>query len=203
MFKAMVAISLGALAITSGLAFGEESYRPFGVQNDVPVNIVLNGGWELSYQGLYKNVFPSVADLFDQSCGYVMLASKQVNASRFDVLAMIDFDQFRSLFTAQDRTIYANGAQWYKNEFSLGFAGINDVILQGSADTNGLQERDRLSWHTMKIANTDILQLNGGWRSGAHIRLNKSDNWQRIILKSIAPRERNPEHPDECASPVG
>ena len=133
------------------IAQSKPEYDPFGVQNDVLLETVLNGGWRILYKGLYRDGMPSVSALFRGSCGKIMLASKKVDAVSFDVLATIETSLFVPLVTPHHATISANGAEWYKNEQSLGFAGLGDVVIQGSADTNQLHERDRLSWHTIRI----------------------------------------------------
>lgn len=203
MLRMLMALLVIGLSFTALPVTAQGLYRPVGVQNDVPVSAVFNGGWQVHYQGSYSDIFPSVEALVDRPCGFIMLASKKAGAATFDVLAMIKAEQFQSLTTARHRTVFANGAQWYKNDFSMGFAGINDRIEQGSADTMGLAERDRLSWHTMRIAATNVLQMNAGWRSGTHLELNRADHWQRLVLKSVSDDEASDQEEAGCAAAVG
>lgn len=175
-------ISLLLILITLNKTEAAAKYSPFGAQNDVAVATVLSGGWDILYQGQFGDVVPSVSGLFKRACGQIMLASKKLNSNSFDVLATIDAGLFQSLNTSRNETILANGAQWYKNEFSLGFAGADDSISQTSADTMALSERDRLSWHTLFLEAEKTLQMNGGWRSGNNYELNRSEDWERLIL---------------------
>lgn len=87
--------------------------------------------------------------------------------------------------TALNQTHLVNGAEWYFNSSSIGFAGAGDQIFQDSADgwdlfgpgaAGGLQN-DRLSWHTGSLDG-----IFGGWRSGENIWLNASQDWDRVVL---------------------
>lgn len=173
-----------------------DSYTPTGVQNDVDYNSVLNGGWNVVYQGAYGGSF-SISDVFGSIAAgsKVMLAAKHVASSVFDVLAWAGLEEVTQ-YTAQNQTHQANGAEWYSNGGSMGFAGLGDTIQQNSADVNGSSfngtpaERDRLSWHTSGGYNNTPTAVNGGWRSGNNIWLNSSQEWQRYVLvfqDNIAP----------------
>ncbi|MEM8751186.1 MAG: hypothetical protein AAGF28_12875 [Pseudomonadota bacterium] len=162
-------------------------YDPYGVQNDVAVAEVLGGGWRILYQGLYSESLPSVPALFRGACDRVMLASKRVGSLTFDVLSAIETDVFAPLNTPLNTSIQSNGAQWYKNDQSLGFAGLGAAINQTSADTNGLEDRHRLSWHTIRLVDEPATRLNPGWRSGNNIRLDKSKEWERFVLTTTMP----------------
>lgn len=178
-----------------------DSYTPTGVQNDVDYNSVLNGGWNIIYQGAYGGTF-SLSNVFDgiAAGSKIMLAAKHVASSVFDVLAWAGLEEVTQ-YTAHNQTHQANGAEWYSNGYSMGFAGLGDTIQQNSADINGsawagTPERDRLSWHTSTNGawNQDPAQIaqyvEGGWRSGTNINLNDSQDWQRYVLvfqDNIAP----------------
>lgn len=172
------------------------SYTPTGVQNDVDYNSVLNGGWSIVYQGAYGGSF-SLSNVFDgiAASSKIMLAAKHVTSSVFDVLAWAGLEEVTQQ-TALNQTHQANGAEWYANGGSMGFAGLGDTIQQNSADINGSSnsgtpaERDRLSWHTGGGYNVAATSVNGGWRSGSNTGLNGSQDWQRYILvfqDNIAP----------------
>lgn len=172
-----------------------DSYTPTGVQNDVDYNSVLNGGWNIVYQGAYAGSF-SISDVFGSIAAgsKVMLAAKNIASSVFDVLAWAGLEEVTQ-YTAQNQTHQANGVEWYSNGGSMGFAGLGDTIQQNSADINGSSwagtpERDRLSWHTVGGYNAAATSVNGGWRSGSNIQLNGSQDWQRYVLvfqDNIAP----------------
>jgi len=170
------------------------SYTPTGVQNDVDYNSVLSGGWKIVYQGAY-GATASISDLFGSIAAgsKVMLAAKNIASSVFDVLAWASLEDVTQ-YTALNQTHQANGVEWYSNGYSMGFAGAGDTIQQNSADINGsawagTPERDRLSWHTAGDYNAMPTAVEGGWRSGANIELNSSQDWQRYVLvqDNIAP----------------
>lgn len=198
---ATATLLLMSLAISNTEAAPD--YDPFGVHNDVSIATVLNGGWRILYKGRFSEVLPSVADVLGRACGKIMLASKHLGSDRFDVLAAIDAELYQTLNTARNETLPANGARWYKNAYSMGFAGADDTINQTSADTRSLSERDRLSWHTVFLEREARLQMNGGWRSGDHHELNRSDEWERFILTSTPSPDRSSATANPNCLPVG
>jgi len=156
---------------------------PYGVHNDVLLDTVLNDwGWSIVYRGGYEATV-TLDTIFGGLTGdYVMLAGIQDGSASFDVLAAaLQSDVFS--YTAVNTTRAANGASWYYNGYSMGFAGADDTIYQNSADYNGLDERDRLSWHT---GPQDFTQLPDsvmfGWRSGDNLWLNETTNWDKVVL---------------------
>lgn len=189
--KLMLAVT-SALAAMSGAARAD--YNPFGVQNDVAYNTVVNGGWTQIYRGDYSDSF-SIASVFGSIATgtKVMLAAIHDNSSTFDVLAAANVEDVLT-HTNWNVTHAANGAEWYFNGGSMGFAGLGDTIYQTSADINGSAwtggaERDRLSWHTGGQLGYDGAAdtVYGGWRSGTNIELNGSTDWDRVILVQAAP----------------
>ena len=182
--KALAAVAVLALSSTAAEA---QTYTPVGVQNDVSYSDVINGGWSEVYRGDYgSNV--SVASIFDQIAAgsQIMLAAIKDGSTTFDVLAAARVEDVLQV-TAKNQTHTANGANWYFNGSSMGFAGLNDVIDQNTADIAGSGEwgysveRDRLSWHTSG-SNASDMTINGGWRSGSNIWLNSSTDWNRVVL---------------------
>jgi hypothetical protein len=111
-----------------------------------------------------------------------MLGGIRDGSDTIDVLAAIAWDDF-IIQTAHNATHLSNGAEWYNNGYSLGFAGLGDTISQFSADTSGPNERDRLSWHTVpQDAGAPATGIYYGWRSGDNLGLNESTEWDRIIF---------------------
>jgi hypothetical protein len=171
------------LAATVLMVFGMAgiaSAIPYGVHNDVAMNTVLNDwGWEMNYRGDYTasatfdDVFGGIAD-----DDYVMLAAIHDDSATFDVLAAAPLREV-TMVTAYNQTHAANGAEWYYNDYSLGFAGLGDTIDQWHADLNGQDERDRLSWHTVG----EYPGISYGWRSGDNVEINHAREWDRVILK--------------------
>jgi hypothetical protein len=192
--KLMVAVA-GALAALSGAARAD--YNPVGVQNDVAYTDVINGGWSVVYRADYGS-FSSISSMFGSIAAgsMVMLAGIRDGSSTIDVLAAATIEDVL-LHTAHNATHAANGALWYSNGYSLGFAGLGDTISQSSADTSGWYERDRLSWHTgvsgtdwgnfQQDPNAPASVILGGWRSGDNTGLNDSTDWDKMVLVQAAP----------------
>lgn len=177
-----------ALALSSlGTAQAAAIYTATGVQNDVDYNTVINGGWSVLYRGDYNGGF-SVTALRDSIAAgaNVMLAAIRDGSSVFDVLSYAKKEEVFQ-YTGHNQTHTANGANWYFNSYSMGFAGLGDLISQNTADTTGLSERDRLSWHTNGDSNN--MNVFYGWRSGNNYGLNNSTAWDRVILVQSAPSE--------------
>ena len=190
-FIKYIKTTAAALVVATGLTSGAASaatYNPFGVQNDVAVADVVSGGWSVIYSGrMSQNA--SLTSVFAGAGDMVMLAARRVGSSTFDVLAAIDSAIFIPLQTSLNTTIDANGARWYKNGYSMGFAGATDAISQNTADVQAQTERDRLSWHTNwtgyapdQNASDPAAWLSPGWRSGNNISLNSAANWERVVL---------------------
>lgn len=168
------------------------AFIPTGIHNDVNIDTVVNEwGWEITHRDSYASTI-SIEDLFSDfnASDFVMLASVASGSDTFDVLASALLTDVTSV-TARHETHVSNGVSWYYNSLSLGFAGENDVIRQGAADFLGLDERDRLSWHTNSSLGRagDITpeSLIGGWRSGDNYSLNRSTEWERVVLRYSVP----------------
>lgn len=171
------AIGVAPLASANAAAF-----LPVGPQNDVSYDTVVNTwGWSVIYRGDY-NTNVSLSDLFAGAQQYVMLAAIHDGSLTFDVLAATTLADLQT-YTPQNTTHLSNGAQWYYNGGSFGFAGANDTISQGSADVAGPDERDRLSWHGLnQDYGTTPTGALYGWRSGDNTWLNDSSDWDRVVL---------------------
>jgi hypothetical protein len=162
---------------------------PFGPQNDVPLNTVVDDwGWSVVYRGDYRDTV-SFDTMFGGATGsYVMLAGIQDGSNTIDVLAAaLKTDVL--MYTPGNTPHIANGSEWYCNGDSMGFAGLGDTIFQSSADawdvfSGSPWERDRLSWHTYDSGGSGFVAtvVNGGWRSGTNIGLNFNTDWDRLVL---------------------
>jgi hypothetical protein len=167
---------------TVGSAQAAPAYTATGVQNNVSYDAVVNGGWSVAYRGDYRAGFDLAAIIDGIAAGRnVMLAAIHDGALDFEVLSYAAKEDVFSV-TAHDQTHVANGAEWYYNNSSIGFAGLGDLITQSSADINGsawkgTPESDRLSWHTGALGSVFY-----GWRAGSYIQLNDSTEWDRLIL---------------------
>jgi hypothetical protein len=173
------------LAVSSQALAG---FIPVGVQNDVPLATVTDTwGWTLLYRGDYSVDRVDLAPILAGAGEYLMLGAIEDGSSTIELLAAALTTDVTT-YTPRDVTHAANGAEWYYNAGSMGFAGLGDTIIQGAADLNGMSERDRLSWHTSAgggfigeytAAPTDI---RFGWRAGSYIWLNGDPTWDKLIF---------------------
>lgn len=142
-------------------------------------------GWTVVYQGAYGNGFnyASILNSLAPGAQVALASSSSAQAGTYDLFAGTSLGVLQTM-TAINSTIFADGAYWYRNGYSVGFAP-NAYIFQSSADVTGagwgygdeLNDGDlRLSWHG---GESDTF---GGWRSGLNIWLNDDQNWQRYIL---------------------
>ena len=189
--KALLFASAMAMASVSPLS--ATTVIPLGVQTNVSVSTVLDDwGWTISYQGAYSgNVSISTMFAGIDADDYVMFAARPVGSTTFTLLAAALFKDVTT-FTDVDETTTANGAEWYYNSFSMGFAGLGSTIYQSPGDATGVftdPENDhlRLSWHTSgtssMVGDVEIpTEVNAGWRAGENVNLNLSDDWERLVL---------------------
>jgi hypothetical protein len=169
--------------LTCNAGHANATLIPSGIHNDVSMDTVINDwGWSVAYRGDYSDSNVTYDDLFGSVGEYVMIGAIRDDLSTFDVLAATSLSELTTI-TARDVTHESNGANWYYNDYSMGFAGIGDTIRQLSADINGRNERDRLSWHSDNpLGDPSGIVVNGGWRSGNNTGLNGSTNWDRVVL---------------------
>lgn len=196
--RKIIAASIAGFLSLAGTAHAD--YNPSGVQNDVAFSDVISGGWSVVYQGNYDEMAVDISSIFGSIAAgsRVMLAARHNPgesgpSANFDVLAAASKEDILT-YTAWNATHAANGAEWYFNGYSMGFAGMGDSIYQNTADVDGLDERDRLSWHTSlngEFANQDHTAapnyIDAGWRSGDNLYLNGGYDWQRYVLVQTAP----------------
>lgn len=188
MKKVLTAALLSAASFSASAGFSA-AFMPVGVQNDIALDTVTNTwGWTQLYRGDYNVDSIAVDTMFQGHGDYIMIGGINSQLNTIDVLAAVSWSDFIT-YTARSETHLANGAQWYNNGGSLGFAGLNDTILQNEADESGDTERDRLSWHTdagAYIGEYDALALNirYGWRSGDNLWLNgpSATGWDRVVF---------------------
>lgn len=164
-----------------------------GIISDYNKTTATNAGWTVVYQGGYGSYFNYSNVLASIAAGstVALASSSSGSAADFDLFAATSLSNLLTT-TAINTTFFADGAYWYRNSYSLGFAP-NQFISQNSADTVGvgwgnydyLQDGDfRLSWHTG--SNNGV---SGGWRSGLNTWLNGDNTWQRYVLVQAAPTQ--------------
>ncbi|MTW09557.1 PEP-CTERM sorting domain-containing protein [Pseudoduganella eburnea] len=185
MLKKQIAAIVAVLACAGS---AHAAYLPVGPVNDVSYNTVVNNwGWSLISSSNYgSNV--SIADLFAGHGDYVMIGAMHKDSGVIDVLSGALYTDVTT-YTTQNAVHVANGTEWYFNALSMGFAGLGDTVCQTTADTCGMSERDRLSWHTTTQANTwaqtDAVAPSyvfNGWRSGANVWIYDNTDWTRVVF---------------------
>lgn len=156
---------------------------PTGVHNDVSFDTVTNDwGWSLLYRGSYSETNLSISSVFGGAGEYLMIGAIQKGSSTIEVLAAALTSDVLN-YTPRNSTHTANGVEWYYNRHSMGFAGLGDTINQTTADTNGPDERDRLSWHTGATGDSFApTVIDGGYRAGSYYGLNFSTDWERVVF---------------------
>ena len=169
-----------------------QSIIPSGVQQNVAISTVTGAwGWTIAYEDTYANPSVSIATMFANvpTGDYVMLAAAPVGSSTFTLLAAALQSDVQT-YTPINTPHAANGAEWYYNGYSIGFAGLGDSINQFEADTASADAANRLSWHAgigaAKFSQFDPSQVPqyvyGGWRAGAAMGLNDDSTWNRFVL---------------------
>lgn len=144
-------------------------------------------GWSVVYQGEYGGTFNYGTLLNGITAGsqVALASSSSSNAASYDLFAGTSLSTLQTI-TAFNSTTFADGAYWYRNDSSVGFAP-SSVISQNSADIynsssfglfDAAEAALRLSWHTN---NGDSI-VEGGWRSGLTDFLNSDQTWQRYVL---------------------
>lgn len=187
--------TLAATIITFGSLAGGVSAAvviPVGVQQNIPISTVTGTwGWTLIYQGTYNTFDVPIASLFaGVTVGdYVMYAARETGSPTITLLAAAQESDIRTI-TSGNSTTTSNGAEWYYNAMSIGFAGLGSTITQSTADTSNTNPELRLSWHTGggvsgfggQLDGVAPLDMDGGWRAGATTSLNGSSSWERLVF---------------------
>lgn len=155
-------------------------------------------GWTVVYQGAYGTSFDYASILNGIAAGskVALASSSSTGALTFDLFGNTTLATLQTI-TGANATIFADGAYWYRNAASVGFAPtstiyqstadvLNSALAGGSIDlVDGAQ---RLSWHG------GATSVNGGWRSGNNVWLNNDASWQRYVLvQTVAPAQDVPE----------
>ncbi len=183
-FKSLRTLAV-ALTTFGSLAGGAnaEVVIPVGIQQNVPFSTVTGAwGWTLVYQGTY-NQTATVAELYAgvNPGDYIMYAARPIGSPTITLLAAADEADVRRV-TARNQTTTSNGASWYYNGGSIGFARLGDEINQNTADIGSTNANLRLSWHTSGGYGNAPTSLNPGWRAGAATGLNNSTSWERLVF---------------------
>ncbi len=197
-------LTLAALTAIGSIG-AHAAYVPYGVQQNVSVATVTGAwGWQIAFSNDYSTGDTPISTVFANvpAGSYVMYAARPVGAENYTLLAAAPLAAAQT-YTSLDTTTTANGAQWYYNGYSMGFAGLGDTIFQDSADLTdssldnhqGLNGNLRLSWHTSAYPGFDYdqddtllpVELEQGWRAGYADFLNDNPNWERVVLYAPVP----------------
>lgn len=158
---------------------------PYGVQTNISAGTVSGWGFSECYSGTYQSAFNGSVNDEILSCSsnlddHIILAARQTGSDSFALLASANIGFLTSLQSGTGNVTTAhNGAEWYNQDnYSTGFAGLGDSVSRTTCDTNMTNPELRLCWHT-KTA--------GGWRAGVEKKLDKSTEWEKVLLVEIAP----------------
>ena len=159
---------------------------PAGVQNDIALSTVTDDwGWDLIYRDDYGVSGVSYAGMFSGHQDYIMIGGIQDGSDTISVLAAISWEDFNTA-TAINTTNTANGAEWYNNHYSLGFADLGATISQNSCNINDVNAQT-LCWHTSGTDGNVASTINGGWNVGTTTYLNYlNSGWDKVIFTANA-----------------
>lgn len=182
----LASLAIALCGLSAGSAAQALTYDPIGVQTNVDDATVF-GSWQVLYSSLYSQSGIALGDIYSGANDQIMLAARQVGSDNFALLATIDTSTLTGLHTARNETVEANGAQWYANGLSMGFAGSGSAIFQFDADILSSDGAQRLSWHTNSGAyigaSYAATEIGAGWRAGtAYFAYG---GWERFILTEI------------------
>lgn len=177
-----------ALAAASLLAVGAAqatpTYLPFGAQANVSLSTGTAGGWTQCYLAAFNVAIGSSGqNALNQCAGdYIMMAGRETGSNTLLALAattradaIIDTGGF-----GVSTTHVSNGARWwYSGDFSWGFAGLNDVVINGVCNVGA--SAIGMCLHTSNTV--------GGWRINEIQRLSGSTAYEQMFF--VADRSNN------------
>jgi len=150
---------------------------PFGIQTGISTTQITDGwGWSLNFQASWGasnavdyNLFNGVA--MDD---FVFLGALNTGTDVIDLGAAIKYSDLLN-YTSGNNTNSYNGANWYHREdYSIGFAALNETVVLGSADVNyDSGSISRLSWHLHDWHTA-------GYRVG-NLRSNSNNQYDKVV----------------------
>lgn len=183
---AVLSLSIGLLPAA---ATGSDipSYYPASPQNGVSIQEVLDGGWEICYEGDYNldNVPLYGADgILSELCtgDYLMLAGYfDVSSDEFAVLAAAPReDVIYDVGTAPDAYHEAHGTRWYFSpERSWGFVSTSEIPNRYTCDYGRVFTPQTLCWHT----DGEYGYMQGGYLLAGVDGLNGSTTATKVVLQ--------------------
>ncbi|PWB18782.1 MULTISPECIES: fibronectin type III domain-containing protein [Comamonas] len=157
------------------------TYNPVGVQQNVAVQTVTDGGWSECYKETFDKNGKSIEEI-STACGgkQLMMACRATGTNSLQVLAQAPkIDVMTDTGTAFAITHQANGVAWYFNSsYSWGFAAEGQAVSRSSCDT---QNSSGEGSATRMCVHTNQGNLSGGWRCGGATGLNESSAFERVF----------------------
>lgn len=148
-----------------------------GPQYQLSPTVLSSGGWTECHTSDYSTVLSSsILSTIQSQCnrGKLLLACKPASAVNYTLAAMgMRNDVLYNCGTIINCTNVANGVAWYfSTSYSWGFADPAYSVYRYGCDTNFVNSRARLCWHT---------DGNAGYRCGSSTGLNSNGSWLRSI----------------------
>jgi hypothetical protein len=147
-----------------------------GVNLDLDLQRVLDGGFALCYSDLYDAEIDEQSLLRGCGRGTILMACRAVDEpDRFTVAAMGQRREvFREIPCDDDDGTLHNSVRWYFTpDCSMGFGPSQSPLDRSICDTSNVQSAERLCWHTVDV---------GGYRCGAREGLNRSGAWEQLVF---------------------
>jgi hypothetical protein len=190
MIKRITGLVLALILTGTGVAHAEPGYYPTGPQENVSLETVKSGGWDVCY--LEDLGTPLTDEILLAHCNakYVMYSGGEDTDP--DNLLLLAAGESSAVYTetSANGTTESNGTFWYFNGSSFGFAST-DLINQNTADTCDAlivcdgTDNGRLSFHNSdEIGGWRIGDINGSTQGGNNAVNNGPNAWFKIILIS-------------------
>ena len=180
-------MGISALAVGCLLAAASPAlalYYPSGPQTFVQKSKLK--GWELCFSGFYNGTESLDTVLTQCNRDPLLLAGGPTGSETLTVLAAAPRDDVLFDTGESNKPHNANGSGWYYDDsFSWGFAKKGDRLKRDSCDVREEPHPNlRLCWHTLGGS------LDGGYRAGAVVALNGSEDYTRYIYQGPPPCPR-------------
>lgn len=188
-----------AFLVFSGLCMATANaapatYNPVGVQQNIAVQTVTDGGWTECYKETFDKNGKSIEEI-STACGgtQLMMACRPTGDTNLQLLAQAPKVDVMTNTGEVDMTTthQANGVSWYFNpNWSWGFAAAGQVVTKSSCDT---QNSSGAGSETRMCIHTGGGSLESGYRCGA-TTLNGRATFERIFYTAnAAPTAAKPD----------
>jgi len=162
------------------------TYNPVGVQQNVAVQTVTDGGWTECYKETFDKNGKSIEEI-STACGgtQLMMACRPTGDTNLQLLAQAPkVDVMTNTGEVDMATTHqANGVSWYFNpNWSWGFAAEGQVVTKSSCDT---QNSSGAGSETRMCIHTGGGTLESGYRCGA-TTLNGKATFERVFYTANA-----------------